>query len=205
MTRKILLIGLVPLAALGVAFAVSGASHKTGGSPDTQVVALGGSGGLVTAQDEVRAAVTNALRKHQTLPVTPVQQPGKLPMAADFDRQVANGTAAVHAIFADAPAKKEIDGLNKAVAMQRSGHFRVLDGGIDNLNFKSVDLDSTAAKATVHATVDTWSHVSMKNPDGAWHDAQPRNTLVVTMTLSKNSTGWIVQTFEWTFAPGSEP
>jgi hypothetical protein len=64
--------------------------------------------------------------------VPPVAQAGDPPTAADLDRQLAEGTAAIHAAFADGPAAQVIAGLNNAVESQRTGgdRLRILGAGI---------------------------------------------------------------------------
>jgi hypothetical protein len=164
--------------------------------------------GAAAQDSDIRGAVEQALRTHQTLAVPHRAQPGAgvNPTEADFRRQKEEGTAAVHAIFGDTPAAKEIAALDKAIAMQRSGQFRVLAGGIKNLSFASIDVNPDGTTATVHATVETWSKISLKNPDGSWHDADPHNTLQITVTLTRSDlTKWVVRAFDWAFAPGAGP
>lgn len=190
---------------LPVGFVASRMVFDGHGSDGSQVEAVSATGSVAVA-DQVRSAVTRALRVHQTIAIPPGAAAGRSPNAAQLDQTMADGAAAVQSIFGANVAKKELDALGRSVEMQRTGHFRVLGGGIDRLNFTSVSLDSTATMANVDASVDTWSTMSRMNPDGTWHTVQPKNTLLVKMTLSRDSSGaWIVQQFTWKFAPGSEP
>lgn len=155
-------------------------------------------------EGQVKATVELALRTHQTLSVPPVPA-GATPTAADLQAQHDNGVAAINAIFGTSVAVQETKALDKAIALERTGHFKVLGGGVENIKFNSIVVN--ADNATVTLSVDTWSKISLRNPDGTWHPTTPRNTLNVTMTLSRDfQTGrWTVETFDWSFTPETRP
>ena len=126
------------------------------------------------------------------------------PSEADLQEQVSAGKAAASDIFGPGLAEKELRAVDASVAMQRGGNFRTLAGGINNLDIHSINIDASGSTAVVTGTVEVWSRTSLKNPDGAWHQAVPHNSIDFTMTLT-NQNHWIVETFDWSFAPGSEP
>lgn len=173
--------------------------------PSKQLVALAANAGLSTPDAQVRAAVAKALRVHQALPVPPGAANHPDPTAAELDAEGTNGKAAIADAFAGAQSDREQAGLTHALALEKTGHFRALGGGTENLIFKSVAVADTSATAT--GTVDTWSKMQFKNPNGAWLAPNtPRNTLVFTITLQRGSTGrWKVTDFTWDFTPATSP
>jgi hypothetical protein len=188
--RLILTLSLIGSAAIGVLTIQGGASANPADTP----------------QDKLRAAFILAMRVHQGIQVPAVSNAGDIPTQAEMSRQVSDGSAAVKAIFADKPAKREISMLDNVMTSQQQGQatFRVLGGGIGAVNFDTVTVQG--ATASVHATVDAWSRMKIKGQDGNWHVYEPHNMLDVAMSFTLDpSNHWIVQTFDWHFAPGSEP
>jgi hypothetical protein len=146
---------------------------------------------------------------HQGLQKTP-PQPGlslDAPIAGSvFDQQASNGKSQIQDIFSGDASKKESAGLDSAVATERksSDHFRVVDAGVGRAQFDNVD--TTVTPAVADGTVETWSKMQFKNPDGTWVYPEPHNTIHFHMTATKDGTGkWTVQTFDWDFPTGDGP
>jgi hypothetical protein len=154
----------------------------------------------------VEAAVQKALRVDQELQRTPAVQPGFAPDSAAFDRQMGDGSGAVQDAFTADAARKENASLNQAVKTEKAAqdHFRVIDSGVGQAKFDTVDSSTTPAVA--EGTVETWSKMQFKNPDGTWINAEPRHTIHFRMTLVKDGAGkWLVQSFDWDFPTGNGP
>lgn len=169
-----------------------------------QISALGANGTLVSPDQQVRIAVEKALRAHQSLEVPPSAAVRDAPTSADLDATQSAGNATIADNFTGKQGATEKKALDSAVADQRSGSFRVHGGGIKNLSLKSVAI--TGSTATVTGVVDTWSEMSMKQPDGHWLKSRPENTLDFTMTLEQDAKGkWLANGFDFDFAPGTAP
>jgi hypothetical protein len=154
----------------------------------------------------VEAAVQKALRVHQELQRSPAVQPGFAPYFAAFDRKVSDGNVAIQDAFTADAARKEGTGLNQAVKTEKAAqdHFRAVDSGVGQAKFDIID--SSTIPAVAEGTVETWSKMQFKNPDGSWFNSEPHNTIHFRMTLVKDSAGkWLVQSFDWDFPAGSGP
>jgi hypothetical protein len=170
------------------------------------VAARSAAGDAATAE-QVRAAFTQAVRVEQGVQVPPVAQAGDPPTAADLDRQLAEGTASIHAAFADGPAAPVIAGLNNAVESQRTGgdRLRILGAGIGEITFSDVTVRGRTAR--VHALVETWTRTRFRQTATAdWMVSEPHNILDVSAELTQDQPGhWIVSAYQWTFTPGGGP
>jgi hypothetical protein len=200
--RRNTIITTALVAGIGIGVILIGTASHAGPSAETKV------SGSPASIAEVKAAVEKAVRVDQrlglraeVLPATP-----GTPTEADLQQQLTRDTAAIHDIFADGPAaQKEVDTARSAIGAQRTGDFRLEGAGIKDLAFQNIAIDPDALTATVQATVETWSRMSNKNPDGTWHRAEPHNIIELDMKLSKNDGRWLVEAYSWTFAPGSAP
>jgi hypothetical protein len=201
--HRIVLAATLALAASAASIALLGSSGSSRQAQDFALPAVAAES--QSADSQVKAAVELALRTHQTMVVPTGIAPDAMPSDADLQALRSRGNAAINTIFAPAVAKGESKALDNAIAMEKSDHFKVLSAGIANVKYTNVDIDATTA--TVNLTVDTWSSISLRDPDGVWHPARPQNTLVVTMTLSQDfgSQRWTVQKFTWTFTPETRP
>jgi hypothetical protein len=156
---------------------------------------------------QVRTAVETALRTHQTLPVPSngiAAATAAGPSETDLQKEVVSAQAAAANAFGSNLSKKELRALDASIAMQRGGNFRALAAGIKNLNIRSISYDAAGTTAVVTGTVETWSRVELKNPDGTWRLAEPHNSINFTMTIADEN-HWVAETFDWSFVPGSAP
>jgi hypothetical protein len=97
-------------------------------------------------------------------------------------------------------------GVNNAIAAQENPNARLLGAGVSNITYKSVSFDPSGSKATVEAAVTAWAGMAQRNPDGTWVEGNPSNVVNVTAEMVKQISGnWLITTFSWDFAPGSEP
>jgi hypothetical protein len=81
--------------------------------------------------------------------------------------------------------------------------FIPLGGGVSDMQVQSLSVDGDTA--TVRARLTTWARMSDVQPDGTVVVSQPSNDLLVDARLTRTPGGWLVTTYDWTFAPGSEP
>jgi hypothetical protein len=142
----------------------------------------------------IRAAVELAVRTHQILAL-PTDMSGPRDSATTRIAQIVTGEAA------DAEQKS----LQNALAMEQTATISFLDAGIDHLNIASPDVDNIGVAASAKGTVETWLGTARKQRDGSWQVSEPHNTLDFMMTLVVQGSRWMVDSFDWTFAPGSEP
>jgi hypothetical protein len=159
-----------------------------------------------TAEDQVKAAFINAVRVERAVLVPPVDMVGDKPTEAQLLRQAADGAAAVHAVFAEAPAAQVLMGLDNVVASQRldGDNVRVLGAGVGTVSFEQVTV--TADRATVRAQVEMWMKTEARQPGRDWTVVEPRNVMDVTMELARDQAGaWIVEVYQWGFAGGGGP
>ena len=186
---------------LGAVFGIEQTAHPAG-PPLVDVAAAG-----TTAEPALQLAIQNALEIDQKLqlpvvPVAPNAATSVVPDAATVDRQMASGSVAIKSKFAGAAADREISALQGVIKEERSAgdHFRVLDAGVGKPIFSKV------STATAEGTVETWTKMQFKNPDGTWITSEPHNVIHFIMTLAKDASGqWTVQSFDWDFPPGSGP
>jgi hypothetical protein len=176
-------------------------------TPEQHRASLGASApASQTDEDLVRASVERALQTHQGLEAGPLGASITTdPTAAQLDDQLRSSTAAIAVAFMGDQATHEAAALTNAMSIETSGHFRALGAGIANLNFTQVSITGKIALAKV--SVDTWSKMAIKNPDGTWVTAEPHNTLLVTMTLTVDPAtgGWKVNGFSLDFSAATAP
>lgn len=160
----------------------------------------------VASEAQVRAAFLLAMRVDQGIGVPQLARAGDVPSDEALQKQATDGTAAVHSIFADQPAAKVLFALDNAVKSQKTSRdkARILGAGIGEVKYQSVTVDGKTA--TVKAYVETWSRTMLKGFDGTWQTYEPHNVLDVSMTFAMNDNQqWIVQTYDWSFAPSGGP
>jgi hypothetical protein len=174
-----------------------------GGEPQASVVRSA----TESAEAAIRAAVDLALRTHQTIALPAPDATASIePISnADLAQQKDASTAIIAQVFSGKLAVTETQGLQNLIDMEQTGLARIIAGGINNLNITSVDIDSAGIAAIVKGTVEAWLRTAQKQQDGSWHVVEPHNTLVFTMSLVSESSRWMADSFDWTFAPGSEP
>jgi hypothetical protein len=124
---------------------------------------------------------------------------------ADLAQRKDAATATIAQVFSGTFAVIEKQALQNDLDMEQTGLARVIAGGINNLNITSVDIDTAGTTATVKGTVETWLRTAFKQQDGSWTMSEPHNKLDFTMTLVSQNGRWMADSFDWTFAPGSEP
>lgn len=106
--------------------------------------------------------------------------------------------------FAGAAASKESRAVGAVEEANKDPNFRSLDGGVSSVAVKSSRV--SGRHADVRAIAVVWSSMAQKQSDGTWITATPRNILQMSMSLDLTASGeWVVTSFAWSFAPGSEP
>ncbi len=87
--------------------------------------------------------------------------------------------------------------------MQRGGGFRMLAGGIRDVNFESITITGTVASA--HLTFVNWIVDAVRQDDGRLLQFNPSNKMLEDVHLIKTPQGWRITSDVGQFAPGSEP
>jgi hypothetical protein len=176
----------------------------------------------------VKAAVTRALVIHQRAYASSQQMLTSPPMfrqvstavrlpteagalastafSVAYQRQLtAAKIAQVSLMFSGAAAFREDRIIDTVQEADKNPNFHSLDGGVSKIVINSIEVSS--GHATVHARATMWTSMAQRNPDNdKWVTAIPENVLEITMGLNLDPSGrWIVSTFTWSFAPGSEP
>jgi hypothetical protein len=194
-------------APIALVFAAAGCASAVQATSSSTPLRAGGSGsnGAQTPDEaRVRSAVEQALRVDQQLESWTRHPNNGAPNSYEINQKQRDDTAAINSIFAGKAVAKEKWVLQNSIDQAANPDHRSGAAGVRNIRYFAVTLVGTSA--TARATADSWAEFSEKDGKGAWHAYTPNNTELVTVTLSKEPDGrWKVQTFDWTFAPGTGP
>ena len=189
---------IVLLVAVGAMLSVIGRLGTNGDATEAATA-------TVTDRDAVMATFSDAAVARQA-DVVPEQVPGKRATPAAIEEMVRHGEAHFGALFTRHGYGQQIVVVHNTAEMLRSGHVRILGGGVSHIDYSSVDV--SGATARVQADVTAWQQLAVTDGQGVETTAKPSNVLVVTATLVRAPTaptGWQVDDFRWRFAAGSRP
>jgi hypothetical protein len=79
-----------------------------------------------------------------------------------------------------------------------------MGGGANDFHYAMVRRVSPT-QIELRGTVRTWAKMAQVQHDGRVVPATPTNTLDVDSTLTLSGKTWKVSSFNWAFAPGSQP
>lgn len=152
----------------------------------------------------VESVFRSALNLHWQAPVPAVANPGDFPQPTDVQKHVADVTNQVHQLYEPgAAADRELWSLNNATRAEADSNFRVLSGGVSRLVISSVHMNG--AQANVVGTVDVWSEMNQRMPDGTWIHSKPTQTMDITMKLTNDAGQWKVVTWTGIVTPDTAP
>ena len=208
---------IIALMVLVLAYALSG---QAGGLP---YVPAGVTRGVPSESGtDVRAAAVSALVVHQQIASSNLPALGAAPTLRSAPSTIEGPFAGnqisepslelLHATkvnkiqrhFSGKSVERELMAAENIRIASRDPDFRALDSGVADVTFKSVSV--SGSHADVKMTANAWASMAQKTPNGRWTTAVPHNAIDINMALDMDSSGrWLVSTFAWTFAPGSEP
>jgi hypothetical protein len=102
--------------------------------------------------------------------------------------------------FAESQLGKEIS-LAFKVVQEKEGPACLYGGGVDWVRLDEVTVNNESAGGTGQARL--WTKVAQ------WQEkpvmAEPHNTINMTFQFARVDGRWMISTYDWKFAPGSEP
>lgn len=195
-------------AAAGVIALVIGTSAARAGGTEEQAVAAALKEAVAAAQQSFSSPAAieagKGLRVGENPTASDVLTSG--PSRAEVQRVDAAGRTLLEKHFVGSALADRITSHSAMIAAQEDRSvpgFTPLGGGVSGLDAESVSVDGDTA--AVHARVTTWARMSQVEPDSRVVVSQPSNDLLVDASLVRTSDGWKVSTYDWVFAPGSEP
>jgi hypothetical protein len=117
-----------------------------------------------------------------------------------------DGTAQLSHHFKGAELTGQLRALKQAHDMNASRTFRSAGGSADHFVYRTVNpVDAT--HVSLEGSYVAHSKVFIPDQTGALVEADPSNVLNFTAEMEKDATTglWMVGSFTWEFAPGSEP
>jgi hypothetical protein len=160
--------------------------------------------GSASAQD--RQAIVEVVRggmaaEHTAFMPVPAVCPGPVPDA--LRAQLLNQAPIVlGAYFTSPQLEKELAIATGVVSNGSDGPACIYGGGVDWVRLDTVNTTGTTADAT--GQFRAWSRIAQWQGSGP-KMAEPHNTLDATFNLRRINRKWLISSYQWTFAPGSEP
>jgi hypothetical protein len=134
------------------------------------------------------------------IPMPPVC-PGPVP-ATVRKQLVTQAPMRLGVYFTSPQLEKEIAIVTDVVTNPKGGPACVYGGGVDWVRLDSVSSSGNSAEAI--GQVRAWSRIAQWQVSGP-KMAEPHNTLDVTFKLLLINGRWLISSYDWKFAPGSEP
>jgi hypothetical protein len=106
------------------------------------------------------------------------------------------------AYFTSPQLEKEVAIATGVVSNAKGGAACIYGGGVDWVRLDTVN--TTGAMAAANGQFRAWSRVAQWQATGP-KMAEPHNTLDATFNLRRVNGKWLISSYDWTFAPGSEP
>lgn len=152
-----------------------------------------------------RSAFEEAMAMSQSVAGADVPA-GQAITQADLSAMTVRGTARLRRRFMGAELAAQLSALTHARNMNASPQFRSVGGSADHFVYSAVErIDSAHVSLAGHFTAH--STVFLPDQKGTLVEADPSNVLNFTATMAKDASRdeWFVTSYDWTFAPGSEP
>lgn len=132
------------------------------------------------------------------------------PTQAALDEQLSIGASRLAQYWTGAALAKHVKTQQRWIRAQRSDatdgdpNFRPLGGGVSDVTITSTSASDDAI--SVNADVTQWAAMAQIDDDGEGATIdRPTNIIQVKAQLVKRGNGWLIDEYEWTFAPGSGP
>lgn len=117
--------------------------------------------------------------------------------------QKSDGELAIGKYFTPGQAKHEEIGMNNAIQAESDPKFRNLGAGVSSVKYDNVAVSGNTATLTADVTI--WSKFQQQQADGSWTTSDPTNVMVYSVTMSRESGKWLVDSMVGDFAPGEGP
>jgi hypothetical protein len=159
-----------------------------------------------SASPQDRQSILEAIRGGMTaehtafVPVPPVC-PGPVPTPVR-EQLLAQAPGRLGAYFTSPQLEREIAIANGVVSNPKGGPACIYGAGVDwvRLDFVSTSRETAVATGQFRA----WSRIAQWHASGP-KTAEPHNTLDATFNLRRINGRWLISSYDWNFAPGSEP
>ena len=174
--------------------AYSGSLHVRGNVPSATVGA---------AETTFQAAMV----ARQQILVPPTTQPASVaprPASGALSQMASTGQQEASGLFTGPALQQETGILHNAQTTDAKSDVRVLGGGADNFHY-STATSLPSREIELHGTFQAWARFAQVQAGSRVVPATPHNTLDYVATLVRSGNSWKVLTFNWAFAPGSEP
>jgi hypothetical protein len=160
--------------------------------------------GSASAAD--RQAIVEVVRggmtaEHTAFIPVPAVCPGPVPNAVR-EQLLTQAPIVLSAYFTSPQLEKEVAIATGVVSDAKGGPACIYGGGADWVRLDNVNTDGAIADAT--GQFRAWSRIAQWQASGP-KMAEPHNTLDATFNLRRINGKWLISSYRWTFAPGSEP
>ena len=131
----------------------------------------------------------------------PAVCPGPVPDAVR-KQLLTQAPIVLSAYFASPQLEKEVAIATGVVSNAKGGPACIYGGGVDWVRLDNVNTNGATADAT--GQFRAWSRIAQWQ--ASWPKiAEPHNTLDATFNVRRINGKWLISSYQWTFAPGSEP
>ena len=141
-----------------------------------------------------------AVEQTAFMPV-PAVCPGPVPDAVR-EQLLTRVPIVLSAYFTSPQLEREVAIATGIVSDAKGGPACIYGGGVDWVRLDNVNTNGATADAT--GQFRAWSRIAQWQASGP-KIAEPHNTLDATFNLRRINGKWLISSYRWTFAPGSEP